>query len=128
MVVSAKLPDKKLDPEAWHLIAEKKLTIHGCKPDKCANLDGTCRKGYPYPVFDRTQIVNGRFEYERKEEDKNTVPTNYHLMRLIRGAYEIGAHANVLLVTGSFMLKYLAKYMAKIEAGVRLTPKDFASY
>ena len=79
-------------------------------------------------MFDRTQIIGGRFEYERKEEDKYTVPTNYYLMRLIRGAYEIGAHANVLLVTGSFMLKYLSKYMAKIEAAVRLTPKDFASY
>ena len=26
------------------------------------------------------------------------------------------------------MLKYLCKYMAKLEAGVRLTPADFASY
>lgn len=39
--------------------------------------------------------------------------------------YTIGSHSNVMLVSGTFMLRYLAKYVSKAEPGLRLTPKDY---
>uniref|UniRef100_A0A0D3E8D8 ATP-dependent DNA helicase n=1 Tax=Brassica oleracea var. oleracea TaxID=109376 RepID=A0A0D3E8D8_BRAOL len=141
-IISAELPNKEEDPEAYNLVT--KHMIHGpCgvinRKSPCME-NNVCTKKYPRPYNDNTSIdISGYLLYRRRRNENkfvvkdgailnNTfvVPHNVKLLK----KYE--AHINVEWCNRTSAVKYLFKYITKgvdrasvvIEKGNAATTSD----
>ncbi|XP_013624702.1 PREDICTED: uncharacterized protein LOC106330839 [Brassica oleracea var. oleracea] len=139
-IISAELPDKEEDPEAYNLVT--KHMIYGpCgvinRKSPCME-NNVCTKKYPRPYNDYTSIDKSGYVLYRRRMNKNvfvvkdgTVLNNNfvvpHNIKLLK-KYE--AHINVEWCNRTSAVKYLFKYITKgvdratavIEKGIRQLP------
>jgi hypothetical protein len=113
--IRADLPDPILEPELHQLVIAHQ--IHTCQRHLCGRHPNdpdipACRKGFPYPLVEQTQQIEGelRYQYRRtKEEDRYVVLYSPLLLLIWR------AHINVQYVTTAGLSKYVTKYVTKAE-------------
>ncbi|XP_025692541.1 uncharacterized protein [Arachis hypogaea] len=121
-IISAKIPDKELDPEYFEVV--EKHMIHGpcglARKDSPCMDNGKCVRHFPKRFVDCTTIDDDGYPVYRHREDGRTinkygvdldsryvVPHN----RLLLMRY--GAHINVEWCNQSRSIKYLFKYVNK---------------
>lgn len=121
-IISAELPDKETDPEAYSLVEQHMM--HGpCGKDRpsspCMD-NGVCTKKFPRSFVPHTQInESGYVLYRRRQSDRNVkkgsitlnnsfvVPHNLQILKKYK------AHVNVEWCNKSSAIKYLFKYITK---------------
>ncbi|CAN6825137.1 unnamed protein product [Brassica oleracea] len=122
-IISAELPNKKEDPEAYNLVT--KHMIHGpcgvINPKSPCMENNVCTKKYPRPYNDSTLIDKSGYVLYRRRRNENeyvvknganlnntfVVPHNINLLK----KYE--AHINVEWCNRTSAVKYLFKYITK---------------
>ena len=95
----------------------QKFQIHKCRPNKCfrtlkGKATSQCKYGFPFPLREEDGFDEelSRYEYKRLlEEDSNVVPYNPYLLLAWDG------HINVQKVTNTGFVRYLVKYISKVE-------------
>ncbi|RID65595.1 LOW QUALITY PROTEIN: hypothetical protein BRARA_D00779 [Brassica rapa] len=122
-IISAELPNKEEDPEAYNLVT--KHMIHGpcgvINPKSPCMENNVCTKKYPRPYNNSTSIdKSGYVLYRRRRNEnesvvKNGAPLNNtfvvpHNVKLLK-KYE--AHINVEWYNRTSAVKYLFKYITK---------------
>ncbi|CAN7129321.1 unnamed protein product, partial [Brassica rapa subsp. narinosa] len=141
-IISAELPNKEEDPEAYNLVT--KHMIHGpcgvINPKSPCMENNVCTKKYPRPYNDSTSIDKSGYVLYRRRRNENesvvksgatlnntfVVPHNVNLLK----KYE--AHINVEWCNRTSAVKYLFKYITKgvdrasavIEKGNTATTSD----
>ncbi|CAN6924720.1 unnamed protein product, partial [Brassica oleracea] len=141
-IISAELPNKEEDPEAYNLVT--KHMIHGpcgvINPKSPCMENNVCTKKYPRPYNDSTSIDKSGYVLYRRRRNENesvinngatlnntfVVPHNINLLK----KYE--AHINVEWCNRTSTVKYLFKYITKgvdrasavIEKGNTATTSD----
>jgi hypothetical protein len=120
--ISAEIPDPRIDPLGYALVAEH--MIHGpCGKDnpRCPCMKkGKCSKFFPKPYQDETSVNSGGFAvYRRRQSDLYiekggiqmdnswVVPYNINLLKKYQ------AHINVEWCNKTTFIKYLFKYVTK---------------
>jgi hypothetical protein len=120
--VSAEIPDPKIDPLGYALVAEH--MVHGpCgsyNPACPCMKNGTCSKHFPKPYQDETSVnLNGFAIYRRSQsslfvdkagqrmDNRWVVPYNMALLKKYQ------AHINVEWCNKTTFIKYLFKYVTK---------------
>ncbi|CAN7087727.1 unnamed protein product, partial [Brassica oleracea var. botrytis] len=122
-IISAELPNKEEDPEAYNLVT--KHMIHGpcgvINPKSPCVENNVCTKKYPRPYNDSTSIDKSGYVLYRRRRNENgsvvengatlnntfVVPHNINLLK----KYE--AHINVEWCNRTSAVKYLFKYITK---------------
>ncbi|CAN6904459.1 unnamed protein product, partial [Brassica oleracea] len=122
-IISAELPNKEEDPEAYNLVT--KHMIHGpcgvINPKSPCMENNACTKKYPRPYNDSTSIDKSGYVLYRRRRNENesvvkngatlnntfVVPHNINLLK----KYE--AHINVEWCNRTSAVKYLFKYITK---------------
>ncbi|CAF2084762.1 unnamed protein product [Brassica napus] len=122
-IISAELPNKEEDPEAYNLVT--KHMIHGpcgvINPKSPCMENNVCTKKYPRPYNDSTSIDKSGYVLYRRRRNENesvvksgatlnntfVVPHNVNLLK----KYE--AHINVEWCNRTSAVKYLFKYITK---------------
>ncbi|CAN7135967.1 unnamed protein product [Brassica rapa subsp. narinosa] len=122
-VISAELPNKEEDPEAYNLVT--KHMIHGpcgvINPKSPCMENNVCTKKYPRPYNNSTSIdKSGYVLYRRRRNEnesvvKNGAPLNNtfvvpHNVKLLK---KYAAHINVEWYNRTSAVKYLFKYITK---------------
>ncbi|XP_013705031.1 uncharacterized protein LOC106408890 [Brassica napus] len=122
-IISAELPNKEEDPEAYNLVT--KHMIHGpcgvINPKSPCMENNVCTKKYPRPYNNSTSIdKSGYVLYRRRRNEnesvvKNGAPLNNtfvvpHNVKLLK-KYE--AHINVEWYNRTSAVKYIFKYITK---------------
>lgn len=101
-----------------------KYQIHNCRPGRCFKKDAThrlCKYGYPYPLLETDCLHESgiRYDYARHaNEDAKVVSYNKELLKAWNG------HINVQRVTKLGLVRYLVKYVSKIEPTFTLSVKE----
>lgn len=120
--ISAELPDKAADPEAYKVVAD--MMMHGpcgnVKPNAACMQEGMCRKKFPKKYNDNTYFDDkGHVHYRRRKtshfvqrgeiqlDNTYVVPYNRLLCLIFH------AHINVEYCGWSMLIKYLFKYISK---------------
>ncbi|XP_022567210.2 uncharacterized protein LOC106378379 [Brassica napus] len=121
-IISAELPDKEKDPEAYGLMEQHMM--HGpCGEDRKASPcmeDGVCSKKFPRSYVSHTQVnESGYILYRRRQteqfvykgniklDNQFVVPHNLQILKKYK------AHVNVEWCNKSSAIKYLFKYITK---------------
>ncbi|CAN6928190.1 unnamed protein product, partial [Brassica oleracea] len=122
-IISAELPNKKEDPEAYNLVT--KHMIHGpcgvINPKSSCMENNVCTKKYPRPYNNSTSIDKSRDVLYRRRRNENepvvkngaalnntfVVPHNINLLKKYK------AHINVERCNRTSAVKYLFKYITK---------------
>ncbi|CAN6814888.1 unnamed protein product, partial [Brassica oleracea] len=122
-IISAELPNKEEDPEAYNLVT--KHMIHGpcgvINPKSLCMENNVCTKKYPRPYNENTSIDKSGYVLYRRSRNENeyvvksganlnntfVVPHNINILK----KYE--AHINVEWCNRTTAVKYLFKYIAK---------------
>ncbi|KAF8059640.1 hypothetical protein N665_1227s0016 [Sinapis alba] len=122
-IISAELPNKESDPEAFNLVS--KHMMHGpcgvIKPRSPCMENNLCTKRFPRPYNDYTSIDQSGYVLYRRRRDENAsvlkdgvllnntfvIPHNIELLK----KYE--AHINVEWCNRTSAVKYLFKYITK---------------
>ncbi|CAN7058540.1 unnamed protein product [Brassica rapa subsp. trilocularis] len=122
-IISAELPNKEEDPEAYNLVT--KHMIHGpcgvINPKSPCMENNVCTKKYPRPYNNSTSIdKSGYVLYRRRRNEnesvvKNGAPLNNtfvvpHNVKLLK---KYAAHINVEWYNRTSAVKYLFKYITK---------------
>ena len=134
-IISARLPDKDLQPELWNLVT--KFMMHGpcgtANPNAPCMSDGKCSKGFPKPFRSETSIDGkGYAEYARPDDgcvcEKNgfqldnrwVVPHVPEFVLILR------CHINTECCMGVGSVKYIHKYVYKgpDQATLKITDKE----
>ncbi|CAN6814668.1 unnamed protein product [Brassica oleracea var. botrytis] len=141
-IITAKLPNKEEDPEAYNLVI--KHMIHGPCGDanrKSPCMEKTvCTKKYPQPYNENTSIdKSGYVLYRRRRNDDASVVkdgaflnNNFVVPHSIKLLKKYEAHINVEWCNRTSAVKYLFKYITKgvdrasavIEKGYTATASD----
>lgn len=121
-IISAELPDRETDPEAYSLVEQHMM--HGpCGKDRSTSPcmeNGVCTKKFPRSFVPHTQInESGYVLYRRRQSDRVVkkgnitldnsfvVPHNLQILKKYK------AHVNVEWCNKSTAIKYLFKYITK---------------
>ena len=120
--ISAELPDKASDPEAYKVVAD--MMMHGpcgnAKPKAPCMQEGLCTKNFPKKYTEKTYFdKDGHVHYRRRRtpayvqrgevklDNNYVVPYNRSLCLMFH------AHINVEYCGWSMLIKYLFKYISK---------------
>ncbi|CAN6821228.1 unnamed protein product [Brassica oleracea] len=141
-IISAELPDKEEDPEAYNLVI--KHMIHGpCgvinRKSPCME-NSVCTKKYHRPYNDYTSIDKSGYVLYRRRRNKNAsvvkdgtiLNNNFVVTHNIKLLKKYEAHINVEWCNRTSAVKYLFKYITKgvdrattfIEKGNTATTSD----
>ncbi|CAG7893082.1 unnamed protein product [Brassica rapa] len=122
-IISAELPDKQKDPEAYELVA--KHMIHGpCgldRPRSPCMENHVCAKKFPRPFTESTSIDKSGYIIYRRRKNENAnvlkdgilldnasvIPYNIEILK------KYAAHINVEWCNRTSAIKYLFKYITK---------------
>ncbi|CAN6868444.1 unnamed protein product [Brassica oleracea] len=121
-IISAELPDKEKDPEAFGLVEQHMM--HGpCGKDRLSSPcmdNGVCTKKFPRSYVPHTQVnESGYILYKRRQtgqfvskgniklDNQFVVPHNLQILKKYK------AHVNVEWCNKSSAIKYLFKYITK---------------
>ena len=120
--VSAVVPREVGDVNLREMVL--KYQIHSCRPGRCFKKDAKhtlCKYGFPYALIKEDGLDESgiRYNYARFEsEDAKVVPYNRELLKAWDG------HINVQRVTQLGLVRYLVKYVSKIEPTFTLSVKQ----
>lgn len=101
-----------------------KYQIHNCRPGRCFKKDAKrklCKYGFPYSLLEKDCLDESgiRYNYARfASEDTKVVSYNMELLKAWNG------HINVQRVTKLGLVRYLVKYVSKIEPTFSLSVKE----
>ena len=103
-----------------------KYQVHNCREGRCykKGKPKLCKYGFPYKLQDRDCLSDSgmRYDYARLErEDARIVSYNKELLKALDG------HINVQRVTQLGLVRYLVKYVSKVEPTFTTRVKESVS-
>ncbi|XP_013589401.1 PREDICTED: uncharacterized protein LOC106297775 [Brassica oleracea var. oleracea] len=122
-IISAELPDKEKDPEAYALVT--KHMIHGpcgvMNPKSPCMDKNVCMKKFPRPYNDNTSVDKSGYILYRRHRNENatvvkngsTLDNNFVVPHNIDLLKKYEAHINVEWCNRTSAVKYLFKYITK---------------